>query len=45
MRLNDIRVVVVLVGLAVSGAEKILKREIDSNVHAQLLQGLEAELR
>lgn len=31
--------------LAVSGAEKILKREIDSSAHAQLLQGLEAELR
>ena len=31
--------------LAVTGAEKILKREIDAKVHAQLLQGLEAELR
>jgi F-type H+-transporting ATPase subunit b len=31
--------------LAVSGAEKILKREIDAQAHAQLLQGLEAELR
>ena len=30
--------------LAVSGAEKILKREIDASAHAQLLQGLEAEL-
>lgn len=31
--------------LAVAGAEKILKREIDASAHAQLLQGLEAELR
>ena len=31
--------------LAVSGAEKILKREVDAKAHAQLLQGLEAELR
>jgi len=31
--------------LAVMGAEKILKREIDAQAHAQLLQGLEAELR
>ncbi len=31
--------------LAVTGAEKILKREIDASAHAQLLQGLEAELR
>lgn len=31
--------------LAVTGAEKILKREVDAKAHAQLLQGLEAELR
>jgi F-type H+-transporting ATPase subunit b len=31
--------------LAVSGAEKILKREVDAKAHAQLLQGLEADLR
>jgi F-type H+-transporting ATPase subunit b len=31
--------------LAVTGAEKILKREIDASAHAQLLQGIEAELR
>jgi len=31
--------------LAVAGAEKILKREVDARVHGQLLQGLEAELR
>ena len=31
--------------LAVTGAEKILKREIDASAHAQLLQGLEADLR
>ena len=31
--------------LAVTGAEKILKREVDAKVHAQLLSGLEAELR
>jgi F-type H+-transporting ATPase subunit b len=31
--------------LAVTGAEKILKREIDAKVHAQLLSVLEAELR
>ena len=31
--------------LAVTGAEKILKREIDAKAHAQLLSGLEAELR
>jgi len=31
--------------LAVTGAEKILKREIDAKAHAELLQGLEAELR
>ncbi len=30
--------------LAVTGAEKILKRDIDAKVHAQLLQGLEEEL-
>lgn len=30
--------------LAVAGAEKILKREVDARVHGQLLQGLEAEL-
>jgi F-type H+-transporting ATPase subunit b len=30
--------------LAVTGAEKILKREIDAKAHAQLLSGLEAEL-
>ena len=27
------------------GAEKILKREVDAKAHAQLLSGLEAELR
>jgi F-type H+-transporting ATPase subunit b len=31
--------------LAVSGAEKILKREIDAKAHAQLLSGLETEFR
>ena len=31
--------------LAVTGAEKILRREVDAKAHAQLLQGLEAELR
>lgn len=31
--------------LAVAGAEKILRREIDAKAHAQMLQGLEAELR
>ena len=31
--------------LAVAGAEKILKREIDARAHAQLLAGLEAEFR
>jgi F-type H+-transporting ATPase subunit b len=31
--------------LAVAGAEKILKREIDAKAHAQLLSGLEAEFR
>jgi F-type H+-transporting ATPase subunit b len=31
--------------LAVTGAEKILKREIDAKAHAQMLSGLEAELR
>ncbi len=31
--------------LAVKGAEKILKREVDAKAHAQLLSGLEAELR
>lgn len=31
--------------LAVTGAEKILKREVDAKAHAELLQGLEAELR
>jgi len=31
--------------LAVTGAEKILKREIDVKVHAQLLSVLEAELK
>jgi F-type H+-transporting ATPase subunit b len=31
--------------LAVAGAEKILKREIDAKAHAQLLAGLEAEFR
>jgi F-type H+-transporting ATPase subunit b len=31
--------------LAVTGAEKILKREIDARAHAQLLSGLEAEFR
>ena len=31
--------------LAVTGAEKILKRDVDAKAHAQLLQGLEAELR
>lgn len=31
--------------LAVAGAEKILKREVDAKAHAQLLAGLEAELR
>jgi F-type H+-transporting ATPase subunit b len=32
-------------GLAVAGAEKILRREVDAKAHAQMLQGLEAELR
>ena len=31
--------------LAVTGAEKILKREVDAKAHAQLLSGLEAELK
>ena len=31
--------------LAVSGAERILRREIDASAHAQLLTGLKAELR
>ena len=31
--------------LAVTGAEKILRREVDAKTHAQLLHGLEAELR
>ncbi|MCX7211535.1 MAG: F0F1 ATP synthase subunit B [Burkholderiales bacterium] len=31
--------------LAVSGAERILRREIDTSAHAQLLAGLKAELR
>jgi len=31
--------------LALAGAEKILKREIDAKAHAQLLSGLEAEFR
>jgi len=31
--------------LAVTGAEKILKREVDARAHAQLLSALEAELR
>ena len=31
--------------LAVSGAERILRREIDANRHAELLSGLKAELR
>ncbi len=31
--------------LAVTGAEQILKREIDAKAHAQLLSGLEAEFR
>jgi F-type H+-transporting ATPase subunit b len=31
--------------LAVTGAEKILKREVDAKTHAQMLSGLEAELR
>jgi len=30
--------------LAVSGAERILRREIDASAHAQLLAGLKAEL-
>jgi F-type H+-transporting ATPase subunit b len=31
--------------LAVAGAERILRREVDAKAHAQMLQGLEAELR
>ncbi len=31
--------------LAIIGAEKILKREVDAKAHAQLLSGLEAEFR
>ena len=31
--------------LAVAGAEKILRREVDTKAHAQMLQTLEAELR
>ena len=31
--------------LAIAGAEKILRREIDAKAHAQLLSGLEAEFR
>ena len=31
--------------LAVAGAEKILKREVDAKAHAQLLSGLEGEFR
>lgn len=31
--------------LAVTGAEKILRREVDAKAHAQLLTGLEAELK
>jgi F-type H+-transporting ATPase subunit b len=30
--------------LAVAGAERILRREIDANRHAELLTGLKAEL-
>lgn len=31
--------------LALAGAEKILRREVDAKTHAQLLSGLESELR
>ena len=31
--------------LAVTGAEKILRREVDVKAHAQMLSGLESELR
>ena len=31
--------------LAIAGAEKILKREVDAKAHAQLLSGLEAEFK
>ena len=31
--------------LALAGAEKILRREVDAKAHAQLLSGLEAELQ
>ncbi|HVY08290.1 MAG TPA: F0F1 ATP synthase subunit B [Burkholderiales bacterium] len=31
--------------LAVTGAEKILRREVDAKAHAQLLTGLEAEFK
>ena len=31
--------------LALAGAEKILRREVDAKVHAQLLSGLETELK
>jgi F-type H+-transporting ATPase subunit b len=31
--------------LVVTGAEKILRREVDAKMHAQLLSGLETELR
>ena len=30
--------------LAVAGAEKILRREVDAKVHADLLQAVQAEL-
>jgi F-type H+-transporting ATPase subunit b len=31
--------------LAVAGAEKILRREVDAKAHADILTGLKAELR
>jgi F-type H+-transporting ATPase subunit b len=34
-----------LAGLAVAGAEKILRREVDAKAHAQMLAGLKSELK
>ena len=34
-----------IAGLAVAGAEKILRREVDIKAHAQMLAGLKAELK
>jgi F-type H+-transporting ATPase subunit b len=34
-----------IAGLAVAGAEKILRREVDAKAHAQMLAGLKSELK